>query len=394
MNKIPNLDSLELAEKRVLLRLDLNLPLEKGTISDETRLQAAMPTIMALREAGAKTVICSHLGRPKGQRVPALSLLPVAARLAEILDAEVLFSHETVGDDVEYLSRQLNDGEVLMVENLRFSGGETNNDPEFALALSKLGDVFVNDAFGVLHREHASVTGVVSHLPDVATGPLVTKEINALDQLVKGTAKPYVGILGGAKISSKITVLESLMNKVDSLLIGGGMAYTFLKAQGHEVGGSLIQDDKVRLAKRLLERCQDKGVTVFLPVDHAVALSMDSDEVDYVKEIPSDMAAFDIGPETVAHFGKVISRASTIFWNGPMGLFEKEAFSTGTKGIAEAIAKSDSYSVIGGGDSAAAVKKLGLEDTFSHISTGGGASLEFIEGRDLPGLKVLRKKGA
>jgi len=394
MNKIPNLDSLELAEKRVLLRLDLNLPLEKGTISDETRLQAAMPTIMALREAGAKTVICSHLGRPKGQRVPALSLLPVAARLAEILDAEVLFSHETVGDDVEYLSRQLNDGEVLMVENLRFSGGETNNDPEFALALSKLGDVFVNDAFGVLHREHASVTGVVSHLPDVATGPLITKEINALDQLVKGTAKPYVGILGGAKISSKITVLESLMNKVDSLLIGGGMAYTFLKAQGHEVGGSLIQDDKVRLAKRLLERCQDKGVTVFLPVDHAVALSMDSDEVDYVKEIPSDMAAFDIGPETVAHFGKVISRASTIFWNGPMGLFEKEAFSTGTKGIAEAIAKSDSYSVIGGGDSAAAVKKLGLEDTFSHISTGGGASLEFIEGRDLPGLKVLRKKGA
>jgi len=394
MSTIPQLDSLELSEKRVLLRLDLNLPLDKGNISDETRLQAALPTILALREAGAKTVICSHLGRPKGQRVPALSLLPVAARLAEILEAEVLFSHDTIGDDVEYLSRQLNNGEVLMVENLRFSGGETNNDPEFALGLSKLGDVFVNDAFGVLHREHASVTGVVNHLPDAATGPLVTKEIGALDQLVKGTAKPYVGILGGAKISSKITVLESLMNKVDSLLIGGGMAYTFLKAQGHEVGGSLVQDDKVRLAKRLLERCQDKGVTVFLPVDHAVALSMDSEEVDYVKEIPSDMSAFDIGPETVAHFGKVISRASTIFWNGPMGLFEKEAYSSGTKGIAEAIAKSDSYSVIGGGDSAAAVKKLGLEEAFSHISTGGGASLEFIEGRDLPGLKVLRNKGA
>jgi phosphoglycerate kinase len=387
-------DGLELAGKRVLLRLDLNLPLNKGTIGDETRLQAALPTILALRDAGARIVICSHLGRPRGQRVPALSLLPVAARLAELLDGEVLFSHETVGDDVEYLSKQLEDGSVLVVENLRFHEGESSNDPEFALALSKLGDVYVNDAFGVLHRDHASVTGVVDYMDQSASGPLVAKEIQALEQLLKGTAKPYVGILGGAKINSKITVLESLMNKVDSLLIGGGMAYTFLKAQGHEVGGSMVQDDKVRLAKRLLERCQQKGVTVFLPIDHAVSLSAESEEVDYVKDIPADMTAFDIGPETVARFGKVLSRASTIFWNGPMGCFEKEAFSSGTKGVADAIAQSNSYSVIGGGDSAAAVKGLGLEDAFSHISTGGGAALEFIEGRELAGLKALRTKGA
>jgi phosphoglycerate kinase len=387
-------NQLELTGKRVLLRLDLNLPLNKGSIADETRLVAALPTILALRESGAKIVICSHLGRPQGQRVPALSLLPIAARLAELLDGEVLFSHETVGDDVEYLSKQLDAGAVLVVENLRFNEGETANDPEFAFALSKLGDVFVNDAFGVIHRDHASITGVVEHIDEACSGPLVAKEVESLERLVKGAAKPYVGILGGAKINSKITVLESLMNKVDSLLIGGGMAYTFLKAQGHEVGGSMVQDDKVRLAKRLLERCQEKGVTVFLPIDHAVCLSADSDEVDYVKEIPSDMTAFDIGPETVARFGKVLSRASTVFWNGPMGLFEKEAFSSGTKGVAEAIAASKSYSVIGGGDSASAVKGLGLESAFSHISTGGGAALEFVEGRELAGLKALRTKGA
>lgn len=391
---LTTLDQIELSGKRVLLRLDLNLPLDQGEISDDTRLQAALPTIQALREAGAKTIICSHLGRPKGQRVPALSLLPVAARLAEVLDGEVLFSHETVGDDVEYASKQLSNGGVLMVENLRFHEGEESNSAEFAAALARLCDVYVNDAFGALHRAHASVTGVVDHVSEVATGPLVAREIAALEQLLNGPSKPYVGVLGGAKISSKITVLESLMNKVDTLLIGGGMAYTFLKAQGAPVGKSLVQDDKVRLAKRLLERCQQKGVSVFLPVDHAVALSADSEEVDYVKEIPSDMAAFDIGPETVARFSKVLSRASTVFWNGPMGFFEREAFNKGTMGVAQAIAESDSYSVIGGGDSAAAVKSLKLEDAFSHLSTGGGASLEFIEGRELPGIKAIRVKGA
>ena len=391
---LPTLDQLELSGKRVLLRLDLNLPLDQGEISDDTRLQAALPTIEALREAGAKTIICSHLGRPKGQRVPALSLLPVAARLAEVLEAEVLFSHETVGDDVEYASKQLSDGGILVVENLRFHEGEEANSGEFAAALSRLCDVYINDAFGALHREHASVTGVVDHVDEVASGPLVAREVAALDQLLKGPSKPYVGVLGGAKISSKITVLESLMNKVDTLLIGGGMAYTFLKAQGVPVGKSLVQDDKVRLAKRLLERCQQKGVSVFLPVDHAVALGPDSEEVDYVKEIPSDMAAFDIGPETVTRFAKVLSRASTVFWNGPMGFFEREAFNKGTMGVAQAIAESDSYSVIGGGDSAAAVKSLNLEDAFSHLSTGGGASLEFIEGRELPGIKAIRVKGA
>lgn len=391
---LPTLEQLELSGKRVLLRLDLNLPLNQGEISDDTRLQAALPTIQALREAGAKTIICSHLGRPKGQRVPALSLLPVAARLAEVLEDEVLFSHETVGDDVEYASKQLSSGGVLVVENLRFHEGEEANDPEFSAALSRLCDVYINDAFGALHRAHASVTGVVDYVDEVGTGPLVAREVAALDQLLKGPKKPYVGVLGGAKISSKITVLESLMNKVDTLLIGGGMAYTFLKAQGAPVGKSLVQDDKVRLAKRLLERCQQKGVTVFLPVDHAVALSPDSEEIDYVKDIPSDMAAFDIGPDTVARFAKVLSRASTVFWNGPMGFFEREAFNKGTMGVAQAIAESDSYSVIGGGDSAAAVKSLKLEDAFSHLSTGGGASLEFIEGRELPGIKAIRIKGA
>ena len=390
--KIRHAADLDVAGRRVLLRLDLNLPLEDGKIADDTRLQAAIETIKSLKDRGARLVLASHLGRPNGQKVPKLSMEPVAARLAEILEGEVYFTHEPVGDDVEFLSREIPEGGVLVVENLRFHPGERDNNSQFAAGLGRLADVYVNDAFGTLHRRHASVDAVVDHFEDAAMGPLIAKEIEALSSLQEGAVRPYVGILGGAKVSDKIGVIEALMNRVDALLIGGAMAYTFLKAQGQPVGRSLVQEEKLLLAKRLLERCGGKGVKVFLPTDHVVATDIDS-EAETHREIPEDMSGFDIGPETVNLYGNVIARSSTVFWNGPMGVTERDAFSGGTRGIAEAVANAEAYSVIGGGDSAAAVNRLGLASRFSHISTGGGAALEYIEGRDLPGLKALRAKG-
>lgn len=381
-------DRLQVRGKRVLLRLDLNVPLSKRNVADATRIEAALPTINALRERGAKVVICSHLGRPKGQSVPALSLEPVAAWLAEHLDTEVVFAHESVGEDVEYLAKELQPGGILVLENLRFHKGEKAGDPDFAKQLARLGEVFVNDAFGVLHREHASVVGVGDYIDEKALGPLVQREIDALDRLVKGAVKPFVGILGGAKVSDKIGVMEALVERCDAVLIGGAMAYTFLLAQGSATGKSLVEADRIRLAKRLMDDAAKRGVKILLPEDH-IAVSPDSDVPQVVTDLGTDLIGFDIGPQTAKAYAEIISRANSIFWNGPMGMFEKEAYSGGTKAVAEAIAASRAYSVVGGGDSAAAVNQMGLAERISHISTGGGASLQYMEGRGLPGLQAL-----
>jgi phosphoglycerate kinase len=393
MQELGDLDPEAFRGRRVLVRLDLNAPLDQGQVVDDTRLQAALPVIRQLREVGAKIILCSHLGRPRGRRVPNLSLLPVAIRLAELLDSEVHFHDDTIGDDVVYLSREIPNGGVLLVENLRFHPGEVANDPDFASKLGRLGDIFVNDAFGVLHRSHASVVRVLGSFEQVCCGPLIAKEIRALDRLLESPARPYVGIIGGVKVSDKILVIEALMGRVDALLIGGAMAYTFLRAQGIEVGDSLVEEDRLLLAQRLLERCTQKGVSVFLPTDHVVSDSP-TGEVQVVKEIPAGLRGFDVGPASVERFSDVISRASTVFWTGPMGMFEVEAFAGATRGVAKAVVAADAYTVVGGGDSAAAVNQIGVADQISHISTGGGAALVYVQGGKLPGLKALRNKGA
>ncbi len=393
IRELGDLDPAALDGQRVLVRLDLNTPLADGRVADDTRIVAALPVIRQLQEAGARTVLCSHLGRPKGRRVPGLSLLPVGVRLAELLGSEVHFHDDTVGDDVEYLTREIPKGGVLLIENLRFHPGEKANDATFAAQLGRLGDLYVNDAFGALHRGHASVVGVLEHFDSACCGPLVAREIRALDKLLEGPERPYVGILGGAKVSDKIAVLEALMNRVDSLLIGGAMAYTFLRAQGVEVGDSLVEEDRLLLAQRLLERCTAKGVSVFLPTDH-VASEGPAGEAQVLKEIPAGLKGFDVGPASVGRFSDLIARAGTVFWNGPMGMFEVEAFAGATRGVAEAVAAADAYTVVGGGDSAAAVNQLGMAEQITHISTGGGAALEFVQGADLPGLAALRSKGA
>lgn len=384
------IDELNVEGRRVLLRLDLNVPLRDGVITDTNRIEAVLPTIRQLRAAGAKLIICSHLGRPKGQRVPALSLEPVAAKLAELLDDEVVFAHDPVGDDVEFLSRDLPRGGVMLTENLRFDPGETSNDVDFATKLARLGDVYVNDAFGAVHRAHASVVAVVRLFDEIAAGPLVLQEVEALTKLMDGPQRPFLGIVGGAKVSDKIGVLESLLHRVDTLIVGGAMAYTFLAAQEQPVGDSLVEQDRVKLAARLLGRCAERGVNVFLPTDHIVAQSPDTADVRTMRTIEPGWKGFDIGPETTQRFSDVIHRSSTVFWNGPMGMFEIAAFAEGTRAVAAAVASAEAFTVVGGGDSAAAIRACGLADKVSHLSTGGGASLEYIEGKELPGLKALR----
>ncbi|MEU4338580.1 phosphoglycerate kinase [Micromonospora lupini] len=381
--------------RRVLVRADLNVPLDKqtGAISDDGRIRAVLPTLGALVEAGAKVVVCSHLGRPKGTPDPQFSLSPVAARLGELLGAPVRFATDTVGDSARSTVADLADGQVALLENLRFNAGETSKDEAergaFADQLAAFGDAYVDDAFGAVHRKHASVYDVPARLPHVA-GRLVLREVEVLSKLTSEPERPYVVVLGGSKVSDKLAVIEALLPTVDRLLIGGGMCFTFLKAQGLEVGTSLLEKDMVETCRNLLERSEGK---IMLPVDVVVADAFAPDaahDTVRVDGIPSHRLGLDVGPETVAGFAAALSQAKTIFWNGPMGVFEMAAFAAGTRGIAEAITKADAFSVVGGGDSAAAVRALGLdESSFGHISTGGGASLEYLEGKTLPGIAAL-----
>lgn len=381
--------------RRVLVRADLNVPLDKqtGAITDDGRIRAVLPTLGALVEAGAKVVVCSHLGRPKGAPDPQFSLSPVAGRLGELLGAPVRFATDTVGESARSTVADLADGQVALLENLRFNAGETSKDEAergaFADQLAAFGDAYVDDAFGAVHRKHASVYDVPARLPHVA-GRLVLREVEVLSKLTSEPERPYVVVLGGSKVSDKLAVIEALLPTVDRLLIGGGMCFTFLKAQGLEVGTSLLEKDMVETCRNLLERANGK---IMLPVDVVVADAFAPDaahDTVRVDGIPSHRLGLDVGPETVAGFAAALSQAKTIFWNGPMGVFEMAAFAAGTRGIAEAITKADAFSVVGGGDSAAAVRALGLDETsFGHISTGGGASLEYLEGKTLPGIAAL-----
>jgi phosphoglycerate kinase len=401
---LPTIADLQVADKRVLVRVDFNVPLEGETVTDDTRIRAALPTLRALRDRGARLVLCSHLGRPKGKGFePAWSTLPAAARLAELLEVEVVFGHSVVGDEVVQLTRELGPGGVMMIENLRFDAGEKNNDPEFARNLAALGDVYVDDAFGAMHRPDASIVGVPEHLPSAA-GLLVHKEVEALAVLlstdrIAGQGRerheraPFAAILGGAKVSDKIGVIEALAKRIEHLFVGGAMAYTFLAAQGVPVGASKIEADKLDLAKQLLEKCRSRAVRVHLPVDHVVADRFAEDAShETVDEIPDGKLGLDIGPKTLRAWGTVLSTCKTIFWNGPMGVFEWDAFAGGTRGLAEALVATDAHTIVGGGDSAAALAKFGLADRVTHVSTGGGASLEYLEHGDLPGLAALRRK--
>lgn len=380
---------LDLAGKRALVRVDFNVPMDKqGQITDDTRIQAALPTIRYLIEKGAKVVLVSHLGRPDGKVLDKFRLAPVAARLESLLGKSVAHVRECIGPEAEEAVRKLAPGDVLLLENVRFHPEEEANDPEFARQLARLGDVFVNDAFGTAHRAHASTAGVAAYLPAVA-GFLMEKEIAFLGEAVEKPRRPFAALIGGAKVSTKIGVLENLLTKVDHLLIGGAMANTLLKAQGYDVGRSLVEDDKLDVARALLDKAEER---LLLPVDVVVADRVDPEaqtKVVRVAEVPADMTIVDIGPETIDTYADVLANAKTVVWNGPMGIFEVAKFAAGTKAMAEALARSDATSVVGGGDSVAALEQLGLTDKVTHVSTGGGASLEFLEGKALPGVEVL-----
>ncbi|MCD0444876.1 phosphoglycerate kinase [Glycomyces sp. A-F 0318] len=384
--------------RRVLVRADLNVPLDGKNITDDGRIRAVAPTVKALAEAGARVVVCSHLGRPKGEPDPAFSLAPVAQRLGEVLGREVAFAHDTVGSDAEQKAVAQGDGDVLLLENLRFNKGETSKDEteraEFAGQLAAFGDVYVDDAFGAVHRKHASVYDVAKVLPHYA-GWLIAKEVEVLSKLTGKPEQPYVVILGGAKVSDKLAVIDNLLDKVDTLIVGGGMMFTFLAAKGHEVGSSLLEKDQIEVCKSYLERAEKLGVELLLPVDTTTAAEFAADAEPLtvaVDAIPAERMGLDIGPESAKLFADRIAAAKTVFWNGPMGVFEFPDYAAGTKTVAQALVDSEAFSVVGGGDSAAAVRTLGLpEDGFGHISTGGGASLEYLEGKTLPGLDALEK---
>jgi 3-phosphoglycerate kinase len=390
MNK-RSVRDLDVRDKRVLVRVDFNVPVKDGEVTDDTRIRRALPTIRHLLEEGARPILISHLGRPKGEPDPKYAMDPVAARLQELLGEPVKKLDAAVGPEVEEALEDWDGRGVVLLENSRFYPGETSNDPEFAGQLAALADLYVNDAFGAAHRAHATTVGVAERLP-AAAGLLMEEEIDYLDKVLKDPERPFVAILGGAKVSDKLGVIESLLATADSLLIGGAMCFTFFKAQGYEIGNSLVEDDYLEEAKRLMEEAGDRLV---LPVDVVVAEAMEEDaesETVPVDGIPVGKMGLDIGSKTVDLFSEHISGASTIFWNGPMGVFEIDAFAKGTEGVARTVAESGVTSVVGGGDSVAAVNTLGLEDRMSHISTGGGASLEYVEGKELPGIAVLPDK--
>ena len=385
----------DVAGKTVLVRVDFNVPLDKqGHVTDATRIEAALPTIRYLLERNARVVLMSHLGRPDGKVVESLRMAPVARELERLLGQQVKTAPDCVGPEVERLVRELQPGEVLLLENLRFHPEEEANDPDFARQLASLGEIYVNDAFGTAHRAHASTEGVAHHLPAVA-GFLMQKELEALGKIVENPDHPFAAIIGGAKVSTKIKVLQNLLDKVDILIIGGGMANTFLKAKGYDVGKSLLEPDMIDVAWDLMRRAQDRGVRLGLPVDLVAAERFEADAptvVVDVDKIPEGWAIVDIGPRTIEEFRSLLQPAKTIFWNGPMGVFEMPRFAAGTRAIAEILANSGATTVVGGGDSVAAVEQMGYSDRMSHISTGGGASLELIEGRTLPGVAALEDK--
>lgn len=377
--------------KRVLVRVDFNVPLDDGAVSDDTRIRAALPTIEELRRRGARLVLVSHLGRPK-DRDPALSLRPVAERLAELTDAEVKLAPGVIGDEVRALADDVTPGNILLLENVRYEPGETDNDPELAGALAELADAYVNDAFGAAHRAHASTEGVAQRIPDHAAGLLLEREVTTLTGLLDDPERPLVTVLGGAKVSDKIAVIERFLEVADTILIGGAMCFPFLAAGGHSVGSSLCEDEDVELAKRVLALGQEHRASLELPTDLVLADRFEADaetrDLDGV-DVPEGWMGVDIGPRTSATYADEIARARTVFWNGPMGAFELEPFAEGTRVVAEALATAPGVTVVGGGDSAAAVQKFGLAAKMTHVSTGGGAALELIEGRSLPGVEVL-----
>ena len=394
-------EDLDVAGKRVLVRCDFNVPLKEGVITDDTRIVAALPTIKYLLSQGARVILCSHLGRPKGEPKPEFTLAPVAARLTELLGQEVKFAadDEVVGPNAKAAVAEMKDGEAILLENTRFRPEEEKNKENFSEELGSLCDLFVNDAFGTAHRAHCSTVGVTNYVSESANGYLMAKEVEFLGNAVENPVRPFVCILGGAKVADKLAVIENLLTKADTLIIGGGMAYTFLKAQGYEVGTSLLDESKVDFCKEMLERAEKNGVKLLLPVDTVVTKEFPDPidapvetEVYLSTELPADKMGMDIGPKTREVYTEAIKNAKTVVWNGPMGVFENPQLAEGTKAVARAIAETDCISVIGGGDSATAVNSLGFADKITHISTGGGASLEFLEGKGLPGIDAMTDK--
>jgi 3-phosphoglycerate kinase len=394
MNK-KTVKDIDLKGKKVFVRCDFNVPMDENqNITDNTRIKAALPTIKYLLEQNCKIILASHLGRPKGEVKPEFSLKPVAKELSKLLGKDVIMANDVIGEDATSKAENLKEGEIMLLENVRFHREETDNDPEFAKKLASMAEIFVNDAFGTAHRAHASTTGIADYIPGVA-GFLIEKELKFLGNAINNPERPFVAILGGAKVSDKIGVIDSLLDKVDTLMIGGGMAYTFFKAQGYNVGNSLCEVEKTDLALEAMEKAKAKGVKLLLPIDTKIGKEFKPDTESKTvawTEIPDEWEGFDIGEKTIEMFKKELQNAKTVIWNGPLGLFEFEQFAIGTNEIAKTLADLDATTIIGGGDSAAAVTKAGLADKMTHISTGGGASLEFLEGKKLPGIECLQDK--
>lgn len=393
MNK-KTLHDIDVKGKKVFCRVDFNVPMKDGEVTDDTRIKAALPTIKHLVDQGAIVILASHLGRPNGEVVEELRLDPVAKRLSDLLEQDVLKTDAVYGEEVNEAISRMTDGNVLLIENVRFEPGETTNDPELAQAFADMADLYVNDAFGAAHRAHASTTGVAEKLP-AAGGFLMEKELDVLGKALSNPDRPFTAIIGGAKVKDKISVIDNLLEKVDNLIVGGGLAYTFIKAQGHEIGKSLLEEDKIDLANEFMQKAKDKGVNFVLPEDVVVSDDFSEDantKIVPINEIPSDWEALDIGPKTREKYANIVGDSKLIIWNGPMGVFELNAFAGGTRAVAKALAETEGYSVIGGGDSAAAVEQFGFATEMDHVSTGGGASLEFMEGKVLPGVQALDDK--